>query len=264
MKFNFLFIATLTLLMACNSASTEEVQETTEVNPAAEGFNKTASDQKAIDIADEVMLACGGREQWDNTRYIAWNFFGRRMLIWDKHNGNVRINSYPDNTTYLLNVFTNEGKVKRNDVIYDHPDSLKQYVEKGKSIWINDSYWLVMPFKLKDSGVTLSYVDADTTQLGGQADVLALTFKNVGDTPDNKYLVYVGKETRLVEQWDFFTNATDSLPRFSSPWLDYQKYGNILLSSDRKMAKLSEIGVYESLPESVFNSFDPVDLSTLQ
>ena len=117
-----------------------------------------------------------------------------------------------------------------------------------------------MPFKLKDSGVTLKYVGEDTTQVGKQADVLSLTFKEVGDTPNNKYLVYVGKDTRLVDQWDFYTNATDTVPRFSTPWAEYNKYGNIMLSSDRKMAKLSEIGVYETLSESVFSSFDPVDL----
>ena len=52
----------------------------------------------------------------------------------------------------------------------------------GKGQWINDTYWLVMPFKLKDSGVTLKYVGDGKTQAGDDADVLAMTFKNVGVT----------------------------------------------------------------------------------
>jgi hypothetical protein len=39
--------------------------------------------------------------------------------------------------------------------------------EKG-SLWINDAYWLVMPWKLQDPGVTLSYVKTDTLQMGKQ------------------------------------------------------------------------------------------------
>jgi hypothetical protein len=31
-------------------------------------------------------------------------------------------------------------------------------LRKGKNWWINDAYWLVMPWKLQDPGVTLSYV----------------------------------------------------------------------------------------------------------
>ena len=42
-------------------------------------------------IADEVMAAQGGLENWNNTRVIAWDFFGYRNLIWDKWTGDVRI-----------------------------------------------------------------------------------------------------------------------------------------------------------------------------
>ncbi|MEM7512122.1 MAG: hypothetical protein AAF388_14405, partial [Bacteroidota bacterium] len=83
-----------------------------EVNPAAEGFNAEASDPKAIEIADKVMEAMGGRKAWDDTRHISWNFFGFRTLIWDKHKGNVRIDVPSDSSTYLYNLFTDAGRVK--------------------------------------------------------------------------------------------------------------------------------------------------------
>jgi hypothetical protein len=53
-------------------------------NPAAEGFNESASDAKAIAIADEVMQAMGGRKAWDKTRYLSWKFFSFRQLTWDR------------------------------------------------------------------------------------------------------------------------------------------------------------------------------------
>ena len=39
-------------------------------NPHAEGFDLEGSDAKAIEIADAVMEKMGGRENWDNTRYL--------------------------------------------------------------------------------------------------------------------------------------------------------------------------------------------------
>ena len=146
----------------------------------------------------------------------------------------------------------------------ENPDSVATYVERGKSIWINDSYWLVMPYKLKDSGVTLKYVGEDTTQVGALADVLELTFEEVGDTPDNKYLVYVDKDSRLVTQWDFFTNYQDEEPRFSTPWDNYQTYGGIKLSGGRGRSQLSDIGVYTHIPEAVFTGFGAVNSQNFQ
>ena len=78
------FSSFLLIIFIIAGCGRNENSETKEVNPAAEGFNQTNSDAQAIAIADEVMLAMGGREAWDNTRYLCWKFFGRDELIWDK------------------------------------------------------------------------------------------------------------------------------------------------------------------------------------
>lgn len=228
-------------------------------NPPAEGFNQEESDEQAIAIADEVMEAMGGRAAWDATRYIQWTFFGRRTLLWDKETGNVRIELPADSTVYLVNIFDKTGKVQLKGTDISATDSLDQYLEQGESIWINDAYWLVMPYKLKDSGVTLKYIGQDTMQGGAPADVLQLTFQEVGRTPDNKYLVYVDKEDRLVKQWQFFGNYQDPEPRFTTPWQDYQQHGAIMLSGDRGRSKLTDIAVLESVPEGAFTSLAPIE-----
>lgn len=76
-------------------------------NPPAPGFHAEASDAKAIEIADEVMNAMGGRQGWDETRYIVWTFFGRRKLFWDKYSGDVRVET--EDITYLVNINENSG-----------------------------------------------------------------------------------------------------------------------------------------------------------
>ncbi|MTI22417.1 hypothetical protein E1176_15400 [Fulvivirga sp. RKSG066] len=242
-------------LWACNQPA-ENTVENVEVNPAAEGFNLKESDSVAITIADSVMVAMGGREAWDNTKVISWNFFGIRDLVWDKSTGRVRIEDKRDSSIYLVNIHENTGRVMRNGEEVTQPDSLKKYVERGKSIWINDSYWLVMPFKLKDSGVTLKYDRKDTTQAGEQAHILALTFNNVGDTPNNKYEVFVDEEDNLIKQWSYFRSFEQDSASAIWPWDNYKEYNGILLSADRSDNRGPKaVKVTDEVPEEVFTEF---------
>lgn len=245
----YFLVVVVILLNACQAANVQNVNLS---NPPAEGFNAANSDTKAIEIADQVMEAIGGRANWDATRYIKWTFFGRRNLLWDKKEGNVMVNIPSDSLVIFINLFDNNkaAVIKANETITQQ-DSIAKYAAQAKSIWINDAYWLVMPFKLKDSGVTLKYLSQETTDAGLDTDVLQLTFEQVGDTPDNKYWVYVDQKDKLVKQWDFYRNATDSIPAFSTPWTDYQTYGNILLSSGRGQRGLSNIAVFDALPDSL-------------
>lgn len=232
-----------------------EKETVAEINPPAKDFNLENSDEQAILIANKVMEAMGGRKNWDETRYIGWNFFGKRKLLWDKKTGNVRIEIPASETTMLVNIFDHSGKVKVGEEQLIEPDSVAKYVEKAENIWINDSYWLIMPFKLKDSGVTLKYLREDTIQTGQNANVLQLTFEEVGETPENKYEVFVDKETSLVSQWAFYPTADSDSARFILPWKDYQLYGKIKLSGNRGDYSLSDIEVLESVDESQFNEF---------
>ncbi|MFN8347694.1 MAG: hypothetical protein U0X91_22005 [Spirosomataceae bacterium] len=230
-------------------------------NPAATGFDEAGSDAKAIQIADRAMEAMGGRKNWDKTHYIAWNFFGNRKLIWDKWSGNVRVDNVNNDQTVLLNINDGKGRVFKNGQELTQPDSVAKYVRNGKGAWINDGYWLLMPFKLKDSGVTLKYIGEEKTQDGAEADLLQLTFKGVGNTPDNKYKVWVNKANGLVWQWAYFQKFDAEKPNFIRPWTDYQKHGKILISGERGDRDLTDIKVFDKLPESIFTDFKRPDLS---
>jgi hypothetical protein len=228
-------------------------------NPPAEGFNAGDSDPKAVEIADRVMEALGGRKNWDNTRYITWKFFGRRLQVWDKWSGKLRFED--KDLLVLMNINTGQGRAWRNDEAITNPDSLQAKLQYAKSAWINDSYWMFMPYKLKDSGVTLKYRGEETLENGRKCEVLQLTFQDVGDTPQNKYEVYVDRESKLVEQWSYFSDAGDGEPRFTLPWENWQRYGNILLADERgRSSKMEDIAVFQELPASVFESPEAVDV----
>ena len=238
-----------------------------EDNPAADGFDVVGSDQKAIAIADEVMVRLGGRQNWDDTRYITWRFFGGRLHVWDKWSGNIRFEQ--GDAVVLMNIHTRQGKVWQGGKETVVADSLAKWLDSGYKSWINDSYWIAMPYKLKDTGVTLKYGGQGQTQEGRAADILVLTFAGVGVTPQNKYDVYVDKESRLVTQWAFYSTVGDAEPRFITPWANWRQYGRIWLSDGRGIGRQgtprahSEIAVFDELPASVFADPAPVDMMEL-
>jgi hypothetical protein len=230
-----------------------------EDNPAAAGFDEAGSDAKAIAIADEVMAAMGGRRAWDQTRHLAWNFFGVRTHVWDRWTGDLR--SQAGSQLVLMNINSRQGRAWKDGAEVTDRAQLEAILDGGYKAWINDTYWLLMPYKLKDSGVTLTYLGDGTMETGRPADVLQLTFKDVGVTPENKYHVWVDKERRLVEQWAYFPKASDAEPRFKTPWAHWERHGKVLLSGDRGERKLTDLRVYDELPESVYRSPEPVDLN---
>ena len=234
-------------------------------NPPMDGFNLEASDAKAIEIADAVMRSMGGRANWDQTRYLSWGF-GRDDQVWDKWTGRFRFQR--DSLVVLMNINTQEGRAWADGQEITAPDALKERLTSAYRNWVNSSYWLIMPYKLKDSGVTLRYQGEGTMDDGRAAEIIGLTFENVGFTPQNRYDVYVDKETMLVGQWAYYRNAADTEPQFTRPWNNWQKHGNVMLSNHRGKGRngpfiLPNVGVYDTLPDTVFEDPAHLDLATL-
>lgn len=247
----------LALLVLVAASAVPTMAFAAEENPPAPGFNAEASDPRAVEIADEVMAAMGGREAWDATRYLAWNFFGMRSHVWDKWTGDARFE--PEDRVVLFNVHRpEEGRVfAQGEEVTDEAERAK-WLDNAYKAWINDSYWLLMPYKLKDTGVTLNYMGEGELPDGREADVVQLTFEDVGVTPQNKYHVLVSLDRRLVEEWAFFPTRETEEPQFRTPWADWREYGAILLSGDRGQRKIEDIHVFDELPRSVFESPEPV------
>lgn len=217
------------------------------------------ADEKSAELAALTLTAMGGRDNYNNTRYLSWNFFGARTHHWDKWTGRVRIKDPKNDVLILMNVNSKEGEVYEKGEKITDAAKRTEMLQKGYEWWINDSYWLVMPYKLRDPGVTLQYEGEAQTEAGQAADVLVMTFEAVGVTPQNKYKIYIGKDDQLVRQWDFYSTATDAEPRFKTPWDDWQTQGAIKLSGNRGQRGLTEIAVHAELADAVFT--DPAPLA---
>ena len=236
-------------------------------NPPMEEFDAEGSDPEAIAIADRVMEHLGGRDAWDRTRYLTWSFFGDDQ-VWDKWTGRFRWQE--DSVVVLMNINTMAGRAFSGGVEVTDNKALDDLLVKAHRNWANSSYWLLMPYKLKDSGVTLRHAGRGTMQDGRAADVITLTFKDVGYTPHNRYEVRVDTETGLVGEWSYYADAADEEPRFTVPWLDWRQFGEIMLSDNRGIRAngepfmLPNVAVFDALSDAVFDDPAKIDLSEMR
>jgi hypothetical protein len=235
MKLRFLFFFALVILLAisCRTASDQSTSDT--------GFDSSKSDPEAIRIADEVMVALGGRKNYDAVKYLSFHFVvtkGDTQLSdwrhdWNRRNNNYRLETttrYGDHLRIIFNLDTKNGAVFKNGQALEGEEKI-QWLARAYARYINDTYWLLMPYKLKDSGVMLKY-DGKQEVSGFQYDVVSLGFADsVGLTPWNMYRVFVDEATRLVHRWEYFENEGAA----PSPawWESWRVYGGIKLAEER-------------------------------
>ena len=231
----------------------------------ASGFAQQR-DAKSVELAERMLEAMGGEQAWQDTRFVRFNFFGARLHHWDRHTGRHRLEGKTrDGDEYLLlhNVNTREGTAVVNGEVLDGEDKAS-WLERAYGMWINDTYWLVMPYKLMDPGVSLEY-DGEEEIDGTTFDKVKLTFDKVGLTPGDTYWAYINRATGLMERWAYFLEDWEEGREPTHwQWLDWSRYGGIMLSSRRlnpdgeREALLDELAVFDHLPDSVFESAEPV------
>ncbi|MEO6871078.1 MAG: DUF6503 family protein [Chthoniobacterales bacterium] len=178
-----------------------------------------AADGKGL--AQEVWQASGG-ENWGTVKTIDFTFTvvkNGKTVASATHHWNVPAQ-------------TDEVKWKGKDVTVNLADpGTAEDAKAAYARWVNDSYWLLAPLKLKDKGVT---VEAEGTKEinGAQRDVLKLSFAQVGLTPNDQYRLYVDPQSKLVTYWDYMPKGDKGM---SGTWEDYKKTGGLTLATNHKM-----------------------------
>src|SRR3989442_3608009 len=142
----------------------------------------------------------------------------------------------------------------------------KPLLDEAYETWINDTYWLLMPYKMKDPGVRLMYAGEKTIE-GADYDLVELTFEEVGLTPRDRYWAHVNRKTHVMDRWSYILQDD---PPGSEPtvwdWKGCTRRGRILLCpekvTERKAATVKIlhpiIEVYDTLPDSSFTTPAPL------
>jgi hypothetical protein len=199
-------------------------------------FAADTRDPKAVEIAQSMQKAMGGQEAWNAARFIRFDFKvsiggetkAARSHLWDKQTGRYRLDQKMDrkNRVVLMNLANKQGAAYLDGKKLEGPDAAKA-VEAAYGAYINDFYWLAMPWKWLDEGVNLKYL-GKKPQGGESCDVVELTFGKVGLTPGDRYQAFVSPKSHLMTHWEY---TLQSGTKGSWDW-QYGESGGVKLASN--------------------------------
>ena len=220
---------------------------------------EVTGDAKSLEVAEQLIDALGGRANWDGTQFIKFRFIRGEFdvtLTWDKWTGRYRLDGTADDGqpyVVLMNIETGEGAayVGGRELSGEANDTL---VRQAAQIWKGETYWFLMPFKLRDPGAVLRYEGEETVD-GATYDVVHVSFDGAGMN-DDQFWAYVNQDTHLMDKWRFRL-AQGAEGEFW--WKNWQRHGPLLLSTLRENAdgatiRMSEIVATNTMPDSVFTT----------
>lgn len=229
------------------------------------------TDPKAADLWRGVMDSIAPDGGWKKTRYLQFDWLVarqsgpplRRSHRWDLYSGAYRVEA-PVDSSRMVALFNVNHPTDGERIWMDGkrvPDGARSdsLAKRAYAMFINDSYWLLFPFKWADPGAHTRYI-GQMKEWGKNYDVVQLTFDSVGLTPQNKYRAFIDPSSGMFELWSHYPKASDSLPAFTLHWTDWKKYGPILLSDRREDQKGNSRIYFENLAASTEvpdGAFDP-------
>ena len=210
---------------------------------AARAEAPPASDApRAQAVGKALWNALGGDDGWNRARYLRFEWIverdGKRLVArthsWDRYTGRYRVDGVDKEQPYSVyfNINTRAGEAIVGGKRVTDAAQAKKWLDDGYEAFINDSYWLLAPFKIFDPGVALSYGGEDKGPKGEACDVLKLSFAGVGLTPQDVYWLFVDKTSHLVVEWKYLLGG-EKKPPTAFAWSDWKKVGSIQLASMR-------------------------------
>lgn len=168
---------------------------------SAEGYSHDA--EAAVRLARlERAIGAESFAQWGG---MSWTFEvtrgdtvrTSRRHLWDRRSNRHRV-EYTDRAgkrfviSHVLGDST--GRVWVDGTALEG-DTVRSLVDRGDLLWRHDTYWFLMPFKLRDPGVRLAYQGRQ----GDARERIGLTFAGGGDT----YAFDLDPESGRIAYWQF-------------------------------------------------------------
>lgn len=270
----------LALAAACGEPDTgETADEAGEHAPAVEmeADGDAASDSARI-LAHRLLEWQGGRQAWDETRFLAFRWIverggetlAARDHAWDRYTGRYRLSfggASEDSVVALFDVNS-----MRSDTVSPSGDvwvggerlegtARDSALRDAYGAFINDSYWLLMPLKWHDPGVHLSYEGWRELPDGERYPTVSLTFEEDLGITNDRYWGFLDPETGRLAAWQFHLEGQEE----RGPviwWRDWRQVGPIRLATDRRWAQgdarihFEDLRASRSVPEDAFTAPD--------
>jgi hypothetical protein len=221
-------------------------------------FAADLRDPKAVEIANNMTKAMGGEEAWAKARYVRFDFRFmdggaakmERSHLWDKSTGRYRFES--KNTVTLMNLATQKGETFVDGKKLEGAAAAKA-LKDAYAAYINDYYWLAMPWKWTESGVNLKYIGPKPCKASTTCEVVELTFGKVGLTPGDRYQAFINPKTNFMEHWEYTLQSGN---KGSWDW-EYTTTGGVMLASNHsdgkgKSINMGNVKVLDKVDAAVF------------
>jgi len=224
-------------------------------------------DPKAEEVARQMMQAMGGEEAWNAAHFVRFDFkvkAGPKLVadnhhLWDRKGGRYRLERLTKDGKHEVDLF-NIGDYERSKAGLAYLDGKVQAGEAARKVledaygsYINDSWWLCMPWKWFATGVNLKYLGIQTR--GKESDdEVQLTFDHVGLTPGDMYHAFVSRDTHLMTHWDYVLQSHEK-GAWDWQYGDYHgvKLASNHISADHKMSiNMGDVRVLDAVDGAFF------------
>ena len=180
--------------------------------------SETKQPVKEVSIAEKIANA-HGFENWKNVSEIHFTFNKKRSWIWQPKTDDVTLTTEKDTIIY-----------NRKSI-----DSLSQKADRG---FINDKFWLLIPFQLVwDSGTTISDPIKEIAPISNtEMNKITLLYSSEGGyTPGDAYDIYF-EDDYIIKEWAF-RRGNKPKAGLTNTFENYQDYNGIKIALDHKNGK---------------------------
>lgn len=226
-----------------------------------------ANDPKAEEVAHQMMTAMGGEDAWNAAHFVRFDFkvkVGGKLVednahLWDRKNGRYRLERTAKDGKREVVLFSigpyeqnKEGKAYLDGKQLEG-DAARKSLEDAYASYINDTWWLCMPWKWFATGVNLKYLGSKT-QGAETDDEVQLTFDHVGLTPGDLYHAFVSRQNHLMTHWDYVLQSHE---KGAWTW-EYGTYHGIKLASNHLSAdhkasiSMGDVRVLDAVDDAYF------------
>ena len=225
-------------------------------------------DRESEPVVRALTDAMGGLKTWESLPCFRFDFVvvrdgkeaARYRHWWDKRNGRCRVEGRDEKGKNVAAIFTladKKGTAFVDGIGESNPARVAEIIQNGYERWVNDTYWVMMPFKLRDPGVKIRYSRPERTPQAAY-DVLEVTFvPGTGLTSDDHYWLYVNRSTHLIDKWEFVLTGQKPPPSGAS-WEGWTNVGPVKLSLERRfpgkpvMLRFENVATPAAFDASVF------------
>lgn len=212
--------------------------------PGAAAFDPGCSDPRAIAVADLALRAVGGPERLERIRFLRFAFVlqrgreevRRRTHLWDRVGRRLRYESVDEEGAPLVAILHLDdptGPVYRAGQEVHEPLASRLRSE-AYDAWRSDSYWLLMPYRLKDPGICMEY-GGEVVEGDGRLDRLYLTFAEDGPAPRGRYRADFDRRTHLLALWGGTPPEGEADPATTIwRWGDWRRQDGLLFAYEKE------------------------------